>query len=67
MTPNGQARRLAAELEALRDHERRQPAEVEAIVCHLVAHLRSWRPESVTPLGKLPAPSEPICDPRGTR
>lgn len=66
MTPRGTtiAQRLAADLEDLREHERQNPAEVNAIVSHLVAHLRAWRPESVAPLGTLPAPSERIVDPR---
>lgn len=66
MTPRGTtiAQRIAADLEDLRDHERQHPAEVESIVCSLVAHLRSWRPESVSPLGTLPSPEAPIVDPR---
>ncbi len=42
------------------------PAEVASIVGSLVAHLRSWRPESVSPLGTLPPPTDPeaIRDPR---
>ncbi|MBA3391182.1 MAG: hypothetical protein H0T89_00995 [Deltaproteobacteria bacterium] len=59
------AQRIAADLEDLRELERQYPAEVEAIVCSLVAHLRSWRPESVSPLGTLPAPEAPLVDPRG--
>ena len=58
------ARRLAADLESLRELDRQHPDEVEAIVCSLVAHLRSWRPESVTPLGTLPPPTEAVRDPR---
>lgn len=66
MTPRGTtiAQRLAADLEDLREHERQHPGEVESIVCSLVSHLRSWRPESVSPLGTLPAPTERIVDPR---
>ena len=66
MSPRGDnlGRRLAALLEDLRDHERQHPAEVEAIAIHLVAHLRSWKPESVTPLGVLGPPTEAIRDPR---
>lgn len=66
MTATGDsiARRLAALLEDMREHERNQPAETEAIVGSLVSHLRSWRPESVSPLGVLPAPEMPIRDPR---
>ncbi len=59
------AQRFAADFEDLRELERDHPAEVEAIVCSLVAHLRSWRPESVSPLGVLPPPGEVIRDPRG--
>lgn len=67
MTPRGTtiAQRIAADLEDLREHERQHPGEVEAIVCSLDAHLHSWRPESVSPLGVLPAPTEAIRDPRG--
>lgn len=57
------ARRIAADLEDLRELERNHPHEVEAIVLHLVAHLRSWRPESVSPLGTLPPPTETIREP----
>lgn len=66
MSPRGNtiAQRIAADLEDLRELERQQPSEVDAIVSHLVAHLRSWRPESVTPLGVLPRPEERIADPR---
>lgn len=65
MTPRGTtiAQRFAADLEDLADHERQHPDETEAIVAHLVAHLRSWRPESVSPLGVL-VPTEPARDPR---
>ncbi len=61
------ARRLAVDLEALREHERQQPHEVAAIVAHLVAHLRAWHPESVSPLGVLGPPTERIADPRDPR
>lgn len=66
MSPRGIviAQRFAADLEDLRELDRQDPAEVDAIVSHLVAHLRSWKPESVTPLGTLPAPTERIRDPR---
>lgn len=65
MTARGQsiAQRLAADLEDLRDHERLNPDEVETIVAHLVGHLRSWRPESVAPLGTM-VPTELERDPR---
>lgn len=58
------AQRFAADLEDLRDHEKQHGDEVEAIVCSIVAHLRSWKPESVTSLGVLPEPEAPITDPR---
>lgn len=51
-----------AELAAL---DRYAPDEVAAVVAALVAHVRSWRPESVAPLGTLGPPTEPIRDPRG--
>jgi len=38
------ARRFGAALEDLRDHDRQEPAEADAIVCSLVAELRTWRP-----------------------
>ncbi len=38
------AQRLAVILEDLRDHERRQPAETDALLAVLVSHLRSWKP-----------------------
>jgi len=57
------ARRLAVVLEDLRELERQRPDQVAVIVGHLVAHLRSWRPESVAPLGELPEPEGPIADP----
>lgn len=58
------AQRFAADLEDLREHDRDNPGEASAIVAMLVAHLRAWRPESVAPLGTLPAPSTVIRDPR---
>lgn len=39
------------------------PAEVDEIVAGMVAHLRAWRPESVSPLGTLPPPTGPIEPP----
>lgn len=65
MSPAGAdiGRELAALLTKLREHERTHPAEAEAITCALVAHLRSWKPESVSPL-RLGPPTEPIRDPR---
>lgn len=64
MTTRTIAQRLAADLEDLREREKDEPEQVEAIVCALVAHLRAWKPESVTALGVLPAPEAPIRDPR---
>lgn len=61
------AQRFAALLHDLREHEKTQPAEADAIICSLVAHLRAWRPEAVSPLGTLPPPTENIRDPRGAR
>jgi hypothetical protein len=57
----GDLRRL---LEQLTELDKREPADVDAIVEALVAHLRSWRPVAIAPLGTLPDPEEPI---RGAR
>lgn len=57
-----QLRQALAELAEL---ERHAPGQVAAVVAALVGHLRSWRPESVSPLGLLAPPTEPIRDPRG--
>ena len=35
-------------LELLVEHEKRHPAEVDAIVRAMVAHLRSWKPLNLT-------------------
>lgn len=43
------------------------PAEQDHIVAALVADLRSRRPVAVAPLGVLPAPTERIADPRGSK
>lgn len=51
-------------LAGLRENERGEPAAVRRVVDLLVADLRSWHPESVTPLGVLGPPTEPIRDPR---
>lgn len=66
MSPRGQAitRTLAAVFKALEEHGKTHPGEVDGIVAQTVAHLRSWRPESVSPLGTLPRPEQPIRDPR---
>lgn len=54
-------RSLFEKLQAL---ERTAPSDVDAIVTAIVAHLRSWRPVSIAPLGTLGPPTEPIRDPR---
>jgi hypothetical protein len=66
VSPRGHiiAQRFAADLEDLREHERAHPDETEAIVVALVAHIRAWHPESVSPLGTLADPTEPNIDPR---
>ena len=43
------------------------PSEVDDIVLAVVGHLRQLRPEQFGCLSKLPAPGEPIRDPRGDR
>lgn len=62
--------RAAAELRhglaELAELERVAPQEVAAVAAALVAHLRSWRPEAVAPLGTLPPPTDRIRDPRAT-
>ena len=60
------ARRLAALLEDMRELEPADPEGVDAIAVALIAHLRAWRPESVSPLNTLPPPTEAIKDPRTT-
>lgn len=40
------------------------PADADAVYTALVAHIRARRPESVSPLGTLPGPTETIRDPR---
>jgi hypothetical protein len=63
MTPAGLAlaRRFAADLEALHELHKHDPAAAGVIVASLVAHLRSSRPEAVSP------PLSPVVDPRGER
>lgn len=61
--------RVAALTEVLRStlhtvDESCTPAEADAIYAALVAHVRVRRPESVSPLGTLPPPTEAIRDPR---
>lgn len=41
---------MSAAFEELRELERDEPEEVEAIVCSVIAHLRAWKPVSVAPL-----------------
>lgn len=48
----------------LRELEQRDPFGVELVVAAMVAHLRSWHPEAVAPLGRLPAAEGPATDPR---
>src|SRR5207244_476680 len=48
----------------LAELDKTAPADVDAIVTSVVAHLRAWRPESVTPLGVLPEPENQVRDPR---
>ncbi len=66
MSPIGASigRRFAALLDELCDLAKHEPSEADAITIALVAHLRSWRPEAVAPLGTLPPPSTTIADPR---
>jgi hypothetical protein len=68
-TPRGRAiaEQLRAAFADLAELERSAPADVDAIVASSVSHLRSWRPESVTPLSELAAPTESDHDPRGPR
>ena len=61
------AQRLALDLEELAELSKREPAAADQLVGSLVAHLRAFRPESVSPLGELPPPTSPIVDPRGPR
>jgi hypothetical protein len=55
MTPAGTAlaRQLALLLQQLAEHERVSPAEVELLVVALVAHVRSWRPMTLTALAEV--------------
>jgi hypothetical protein len=66
VTPLGAAlvelqREVFAKLDELAHHA---PADADRVVGAIVSHLRAWRPESVSPLGVLPPPTEPVCDPR---
>lgn len=45
--------------------EPHMPAEIARLVGATIATIRSWRPESVSPLGALGPPTEIIRDPRG--
>jgi hypothetical protein len=53
---------LRSTFAALAELEKTAPADVDAIVITTIAHLLAWRPESVTPLGVLPPPTEPVAD-----
>ena len=60
---------IAAHVEALRSilhtvDETCSPAEQDQIYAALISHIRARRPESVSPLGTLPAPEQRIVDPR---
>jgi hypothetical protein len=48
----------------LRELDKQDPHGVERVVASMVDHLRSWRPESVIPLGELLPPEGPATDPR---
>lgn len=63
------AQRLAQLLAEVGELARTEPAAADRLVSALIGHLMSWRPESVSPLGQLPAPTDPgaIRDPRGQR
>ena len=61
------AKLLASMLVQVQEHGRTHPHETDELVSMLVAHLRSWRPESVAPLGVLGPPTERIVDPRTVR
>ncbi|HEY0989093.1 MAG TPA: hypothetical protein VGD80_18625 [Kofleriaceae bacterium] len=52
---------------ALVELDKTEPHDVDELVSMTVAHLRSWRPVAVAPLGALPEPGEPIRDPRSER
>jgi hypothetical protein len=43
------------------------PGEADRFMAMVIAHLRAFRPEAVSPLGALGPPTEPIRDPRGPR
>src|SRR4029077_7609185 len=58
VTPRGQSIvvHFRTGFAVLEHHSKLEPAEVDWITGAIVAHLRSWRPESVSPLGTLPEP-----------
>ena len=64
MTLGGVTERLRQVLRDLRELERDDPAGVDRVRELLLCDLRSWHPESVTPLGSLGPPTEAIRDPR---
>lgn len=45
--------------EQLEELDQVAPSEVDKVVRTIVAHLRGWRPQGVTPLGTL-EPTEPV-------
>ncbi len=63
MTLGGVTEDLRRVLADLRELERNEPAGVARVLELLLADLRSWHPESVSPLGLGP-PTEAIRDPR---
>lgn len=62
------ARELAGRMQRilidLAELDKTAPHDVDFIVGAMIAHLRSWRPVSVAPLGTLPDPEEEPVDPR---
>jgi hypothetical protein len=68
----GAVMRVAAVIEVIRSalvttDEAMTPDEQDQVYSALLAHIRARRPETVSPLGTLPPPTEPIRDPRGGR
>lgn len=61
------AQRLAGDPAELAELAKRDPATADSIFAALVAHLRSARLESVSPLGVLPPPGEVTRDRRDGR
>lgn len=69
MTPTARtiAEHFRHGFDALDELDKTAPADVDTIVVSIVSHLRSWRPESVSPIGTLLPPKSPIVDPRAER